>query len=147
MKKSRSVALVLLGLGAAVTLSGCEDSKQNVNAKRNQYANRADCVADWGDKDCPREGQRTSGGGFMYMGPHYFWSGSTPMVVGSDGNARAASGTYLNQAGATAATASRSSIGSVSSVSSVSSSSISRAAPSVSRSGFGSTSSSMSSGG
>lgn len=152
MKKSRKVALVLLGVGAAVTLSGCEDSKQNVSSKRNQYANRADCVADWGDKDCPREAQRTSGGGFVYMGPHYFWSpGGGPMVVGSDGAARAASGTYLNQPGASANTVSRSSVGSVSGISSVSSSSIGRAAASsstsVSRGGFGSTSSSMSSGG
>lgn len=158
MKKSRKVALVLLGVGASVVLTGCEDSRQNVSSKRNQYANRADCVADWGDKDCPRDAQRSSNGGFFYMGPHYFWSpGGGPMVVGNDGTARAASGTYLNQPGASSSTSSRSSIGSVSGMSSVSSSSISRASSSsgakassstsVSRGGFGSSSSSFSSGG
>lgn len=152
MKKSRNVALVLLGVGASVVLAGC-DSKENVNSKRNQYANRADCVADWGDKDCPRDAQRSSNGGFFYMGPHYFWSpGGGPMVVGNDGTARAASGTYLNQPGASATTTSRSSIGSVSGVSSVSRAVASSGAKassgtSVSRGGFGSSSSSFSSGG
>lgn len=151
MKKSRSVALVLLGIGAAVTLTGCEKSQQDVNYKRNQYANRADCVADWGDKNCPTNSTSSgSGGGMFYMGPHYFWSGGSPMVVGNDGTARAASGTYLNQPGATSSTLSRSSVGVTSGVAKVSSSSISRAGgstSSISRGGFGSTSSSMSSGG
>lgn len=50
-KSSRSVSLVLISAAAVASLSGCS-SKNEV--RRDVYANKEDCLADWGNdpKDC-----------------------------------------------------------------------------------------------
>ena len=79
-KSSGRVTLVLIGLGA---LAGCQ---RDVESKRDVYASREDCLADWGNKpeDCtPATDSRHRSGGFFY-GPMYSglarpglaWSGS-----------------------------------------------------------------------
>jgi uncharacterized protein YgiB involved in biofilm formation len=65
-KSSGRVTLVLIGVAA---LSGCSQDAQ----KRDVYASREDCLADWGNKpeDCtPATEERHRGGGFFY-GPWY----------------------------------------------------------------------------
>ena len=68
-KSSRSITLVLVGVAA---LAGCSEDK------RDMYATRDDCLADWGNKpeDCvPATPARTGG---VYYGPSYrvpWWRG------------------------------------------------------------------------
>ena len=76
MKKSARVTLVLIGLTA---LAGCGEDDQ----RRDVYASREDCLADWGNKpeDCtPATDQRHASRGYYY-GPYYGYhstgSGST----------------------------------------------------------------------
>jgi uncharacterized protein YgiB involved in biofilm formation len=70
-KSSARVTLVLLG---AAALAGCGSSgDSDGNLRRDLYASREDCVADWGDpKDCEAQPARSSGGraGYWY-GPAY----------------------------------------------------------------------------
>jgi uncharacterized protein YgiB involved in biofilm formation len=75
-KSSGRVSLVLIGL-AALTGCGQDDTRRDV------YASRDDCLADWGNKpeDCtPATGSRYGGRGYYY-GPSYGYhssgSGST----------------------------------------------------------------------
>jgi uncharacterized protein YgiB involved in biofilm formation len=66
-KSSSRVTLVLVGLTA---LAGCGDED---DARRDVYASREDCLADWGNKpeDCtPATEPRHQGRGFFY-GPSY----------------------------------------------------------------------------
>ena len=76
MKKSARVTLVLIGLA---TLSGCGEDDQ----RRDVYASREDCLADWGNKpqDCtPATDDRYRGRGYFYgpfYGYHSMGSGST----------------------------------------------------------------------
>jgi hypothetical protein len=63
-KSSTRVTLVLIGLAG---LAGCGDERRDL------YASREDCLADWGNKpeDCtPATDQRHAGRGYFY-GPHY----------------------------------------------------------------------------
>lgn len=76
MKKSARVTLVLIGLTA---LAGCGEDDR----RRDVYASREDCLADWGNKpeDCtPATDQRHASRGYYY-GPYYGYhstgSGST----------------------------------------------------------------------
>ena len=65
-KSSARVTLVLIGLSA---LAGCGDDDN----RRDVYASREDCLADWGAKpeDCtPASESRHAGRGFFY-GPIY----------------------------------------------------------------------------
>ena len=65
-KSSRRVTLVLIGLSA---LTGCGED----DTRRDVYATREDCLADWGNKpaDCtPATGERHRGAGYFY-GPMY----------------------------------------------------------------------------
>jgi uncharacterized protein YgiB involved in biofilm formation len=86
-KSSGQVTLVLIGVAA---LAGCGEQK------RDMYATREDCLADWGHKpeDCTPSGTGRAGGGGVYYGPSYsvpWWrsassshaSGSTPHAVSS----------------------------------------------------------------
>ena len=63
------MTLVLLGVAA---LSGCSREQP---AKRDVYASKEDCLADWGNKpeDCTpaTDRPRHSGGGFFFYGPMY----------------------------------------------------------------------------
>jgi|SRR3954462_9045780 uncharacterized protein YgiB involved in biofilm formation len=66
-KSSTRVTLVLIGVAA---LAGCDRSPEQ---KRDVYASREDCLADWGNKpeDCkPATEQRHASRGFWY-GPIY----------------------------------------------------------------------------
>lgn len=83
-KSSRRVTLVLVGVAA---LAGCGESRRNL------YASREDCLADWGNKpqDCtPASDSQYRSRGYFY-GPSYSsswggWtghSGSTTHSIGS----------------------------------------------------------------
>jgi hypothetical protein len=92
-KSSGRVTLVLIGL-AALTGCGQDDTRRDV------YASRDDCLADWGNKpeDCtPATDSRHSGRGYYY-GPSYGYhsSGSGSSWSRSSGSSRSigsASGT------------------------------------------------------
>ena len=99
MKKSKFIPLLMLG----TLITACSDDNldtANVQVKQNTYATMADCQADWGPDDTacqpqPRPQTTQSHGSinpiFMYMGPRYYFdsSTSTPMMIGSNGVARA----------------------------------------------------------
>ena len=76
MKKSARVTLVLIGLTA---LAGCGEDDR----RRDVYASREDCLADWGNKpeDCtPATDPRHASRGYYsgpYYGSHSSGSGST----------------------------------------------------------------------
>jgi uncharacterized protein YgiB involved in biofilm formation len=76
-KSSARVTLVLLG---AAALAGCGSSgDSDGNLRRDVYASKEDCVADWGDpKDCEGQPAQSSGGrsGYWY-GPAYRGGGGT----------------------------------------------------------------------
>jgi uncharacterized protein YgiB involved in biofilm formation len=85
-KSSGRVTLVLIGVAA---LTGCGEDDQ----RRDVYASREDCLADWGNKpqDCtPATDSRHHGAGYFY-GPAYPYrssgSGST-WTRGSGSGAR-----------------------------------------------------------
>jgi uncharacterized protein YgiB involved in biofilm formation len=86
-KSSRQVTLVLLG---AATLVACSQNDRVL--RRDVYASRSDCVADWGDElKCePAQSPVTSTGGFhglYWYGPAYrsgqFGSGPTDAAPGT----------------------------------------------------------------
>lgn len=66
MAKKRASAHLTLVLIGSVTLAGCSDPTD----QRDLYANRADCVRDWGDDDkkCEPAPSHASGGhtGYYY---------------------------------------------------------------------------------
>ena len=67
-KSSARVTLVLLGVAA---LTGCSREPQS---RRDVYASREDCLADWGNKpdDCtPATDRPRHSGGFFFYGPMY----------------------------------------------------------------------------
>ncbi len=68
-KSSSRVTLVLIGLAG---LAGCGDERRDL------YASREDCLADWGNKpeDCsPATDPQHAGRGYFY-GPHYVYRSS-----------------------------------------------------------------------
>ena len=78
-KCSTRVTLVLIG---AAALAGCG---KNEELRRDVYASREDCLADWGNKpeDCtPATEKRHAGSGFFY-GPLVYGS----MLRGGSGSA------------------------------------------------------------
>ncbi len=82
MAKRRASAHLTLVLIGSVTLAGCSDPTD----QRDLYANRGDCVRDWGDDDkkCeqgpPRSG---SSGGHYYYGPRHITPSTTQLADGS----------------------------------------------------------------
>ena len=77
-KSSNHMTLVLIGAAALTTgLSGC--SKAEV--RRDVYANKADCLADWGNTaaDCTPAYDRPTGNGATthYYGRPYSYDGSS----------------------------------------------------------------------
>lgn len=67
-KSSSTVTLVLIGVAA---MAGCSDERRDV------YASKEDCLADWGNKpeDCtPATDPKHAGRGFFY-GPFYAGTG------------------------------------------------------------------------
>lgn len=57
IKRSSQVSLVLLG---SVALFACEQTDTF------EYANKQDCVKDWGETECEQKGERRAGGYFFY---------------------------------------------------------------------------------
>ena len=81
-KSSSRVTLVLIGVAA---LSGCGDE-----SKRDLYANREDCLVDWGNKpeDCtPATEQQHRSHGYFY-GPHYSGTRSSSSWGSSSGSGK-----------------------------------------------------------
>ena len=118
-KRSARITLVLLG---AAALSSCDDQSE----RRDVYASRQDCVQDWGEeKKCEPAPDSAAPSGRTHSGGGYFWG---PLYSGH--NYRYGSGS-----GSSALSSARTGSRAISSTSS-----------SISRGGFGSSSSSHSSG-
>ena len=82
-KSSSQVTLVLIGAAAlGASLSGCSQEE----VRRDVYASKADCLADWGNtpKDCEPAYDRPTGNGAVthYYGRPYTYTGSSPSRVG-----------------------------------------------------------------
>ncbi len=82
-RSSGCVTLVLIGAATvAATLSGC--SKEQV--RRDVYASKQDCLADWGNKptDCEPAYDRPTGNGANthYYGRPYSYNGVSPSGSG-----------------------------------------------------------------
>jgi uncharacterized protein YgiB involved in biofilm formation len=84
-RSSGHVTLVLIGAATvAATLSGC----QKEDIRRDVYASKADCLADWGNKptDCEPAYDRPTGNGATthYYGRPYTYNGanSSPSRTG-----------------------------------------------------------------
>ncbi len=78
-KSSARVTLVLIGAAAVTTLAGCAKEEM----RRDVYANKADCLADWGNKpqDCEPayDHPQSRGANTAYYGrayPHHGGSAS-----------------------------------------------------------------------
>ena len=91
MRRSSKVTLVLLGVAA---LSGCSRSDET---RRDIYASREDCLADWGNKpeDCTASTQLGHVARGLWVGPMYpigtgfwgsGWGGSTRSSIHSIGS-------------------------------------------------------------
>lgn len=107
-KSSGKVTLVLIGLG---TLAGCS---RDVDSRRDVYASREDCLADWGNKpqDCtPATEPRHHSSGFFY-GPIYSglsrpgssWTGSgvrqgSRAVTSTSSGSRSSGGSSISRGG------------------------------------------------
>ncbi|HMK43447.1 MAG TPA: hypothetical protein VK445_04860 [Dissulfurispiraceae bacterium] len=69
MKRSRTITLTFLA-SATVFLTACSDDQAT---KRELYSTKERCVEDWGSEDnCEQTG---SG---RYHGPHYYWYSGRP---------------------------------------------------------------------
>lgn len=109
-KSSGHVTLVLIGVAA---LAGCSEQRRDV------YASREDCLADWGNKpeDCtPAAGAPTGGRGYVghYYGPSYripWWRDSSSYSHGSTLHARSSVSSHSVSRGGFGSTAHASSGG------------------------------------
>jgi hypothetical protein len=105
-KSSSQVTLVLIGVAA---LSGCGDEA----GKRDLYASREDCLADWGNKpeDCTpsTENQHRSRG--YFYGPAYSSSRSSSSW-GSSSGTRSSSGSSSSRSSSSSGSSSRGGFGS-----------------------------------
>ena len=105
-KSSSHVTLVLIGLAGVAALSGC--SKEET--RRDVYASKEDCLADWGNspKDCEPAHDRPTGtaGRTHYYGPAYMHFG------GSGANSAAARSSRAMSSTPSRTTVSRSGFGS-----------------------------------
>jgi uncharacterized protein YgiB involved in biofilm formation len=77
-KSSSQVTLVLIGAAAmGVAVGGCSSEE----VRRDVYASKADCLADWGNtpQDCEPAYDRPTGSGHTthYYGRPYTYSGSS----------------------------------------------------------------------
>ena len=86
MKRSSYIDLILLGTLAAFFLLSKSNERDVVQAR---YADKEDCVADWGDEEnCTESYHYYHGNGFL--GPRYYWDRSLekPVEVLPDGGTR-----------------------------------------------------------
>jgi hypothetical protein len=103
-KSSGTVTLLLIG---AAGLAGCADERRDV------YASREDCLADWGNKpeDCtPSTDSKHAGRGFFY-GPMYI-PGSTSGTNWSRSTGNFSSRSASRSIGSTSSSSSRGGFGS-----------------------------------
>ena len=100
LRKSSQVTLVLMGVA---TLTGCDDPRRDV------YASREQCLADWGNKpeDCKPSTDPTQVSRGYWMGPYYTphwysgmssWSGSSHSSTHSIGHT-GSSGSSVSRGG------------------------------------------------
>lgn len=99
-KSSSSVTLVLIGAAALTAgLSGC--SKEEV--RRDVYASKADCLADWGNTptDCEPAYDRPTGHGGTthYYGRPYTYSGGSNSASRSGSSSRAIGSSTTSRGG------------------------------------------------
>ncbi|MBL8524223.1 MAG: hypothetical protein JNN20_11080 [Betaproteobacteria bacterium] len=99
-KSSSSVTLVLIGAAALTAgLSGC--SKEEV--RRDVYASKADCLADWGNTptDCEPAYDRPTGHGGTthYYGRPYTYSGGSSTSASRSGSSSRAIGSSTTSRG------------------------------------------------
>lgn len=66
---SKVVVLSLASLGGALAVSACEP-EIDTSERRNQYQSKAECVADYSERECEQQ-TRSGGGGFFFLGPIY----------------------------------------------------------------------------
>jgi hypothetical protein len=71
---STVVAVTALSVGGFLNVGGCEqpmDGQSGANEqRRNQYQTKAECVADYSEKECEPQA-RSNGLGFLFLGPMY----------------------------------------------------------------------------
>ena len=83
-KSSSHISLVLIGAAAlGVTLAGCSKQEPKQEMRRDVYASKQDCLADWGQtpQDCEPAHDRPTGNG---ANTHYYGR-SYPYYGGSSG--------------------------------------------------------------
>jgi hypothetical protein len=105
-KSSSQVTLVLIGVAA---LSGCGQ-----DSKRDLYASREDCLADWGNKpeDCtPSTESQHRNRGFFY-GPVYSGSRSASSTWGSSSGSKSSSSSSSSRSLGSSGSSSRGGFGS-----------------------------------
>ena len=98
-KSSSRVTLVLIGLAGLGALTGCE--KEEI--RRDVYASKEDCLADWGNspKDCEPAYDRPTGNGARthYYGPSYIHSGSRSPSRSASRSSRAMGSSSVSRGG------------------------------------------------
>lgn len=96
MKRSKVIPLVLLG---TLTLAACGDEEQDTKQlQQQQYKSMADCQKDWGTDQRNCQQQANSHGGFLYMGPRYYYDHTYgyPVAVNGDGTTRIVPNSYIS---------------------------------------------------
>jgi hypothetical protein len=98
MKRSNKVVLWMLGVGLGVAILSEEKSTQQLS--QDDYANKAECLNDWGTEENCKEARSQSNThsssvssagsnteNKTYQGPRYYWDRSTghPVVVTDSG--------------------------------------------------------------
>ena len=91
---STIVTLSLITVGTALVVSSCQPQRQSSDeTRRNQYASKQECEADYSATECEPQ-TRSGGGGFIYLGPSYYgnWRryGPSAFASGGGGPGRAA---------------------------------------------------------
>ena len=66
LKRSSQVSLVLIG---SVATLGCGDT--HTSNSTYEYENEQDCVKDWGETECQRQGERHHSGMFLFYASGY----------------------------------------------------------------------------
>ena len=105
-KSSGRVTLVLIGVAA---LAGCGDDRRNI------YASREDCLADWGNnpQDCtPATDSRHASRGFYYGPGHGYRSGSGTSWGRSTGSFSSSRSSSSSRSGGSSGSSSRGGFGS-----------------------------------
>jgi uncharacterized protein YgiB involved in biofilm formation len=98
-KSSSRVTLVLIGLAGLGALTGCEKEEM----RRDVYASKEDCLADWGNspKECEPAYDRPTGNGARthYYGPAYIHSGSSSPSSSASRSSRAMGSSSVSRGG------------------------------------------------